>query len=408
VADTYATSFLRDKILPKIQDAADNANPLTAKLEKSSVGVIQDARGNYVLSKAEIIAEQGAGWRAIGELLPAAQDGGMMDAKWLLKYAYAQADIYGQHDLLSKAGPDQAVASILTQKSKSLSNTFIRMRENGLWGSGDNKLATVIEAVSSGLVCKVDSVRDLELNMLVDIHSSTVEENCTITAIDPDAKTFTVTQGVATDLTVDINSIVTRADSKDLAPYGIRKAIFPDSWDAGGVTWGTYANVNRATTPVFRSVFKHNNGTLRDITLDLIDELVFELCDNHAGQNVWLFMTAPILRGIKKLRQAQKLDTDYLDLILGWKAPRYECPNGTWPMVIAPKCPENCIVAIDFDVTSLRRPFPVQFTFGDNGQILRNVEGYDKFRMTLKEYLELVVTWPKRCGVLADVRFPAA
>jgi len=364
VADTYATSFLRDKILPKIQDAADNANPLTAKLEKSSVGVIQDARGNYVLSKAEIIAEQGAGWRAIGELLPAAQDGGMMDAK--------------------------------------------RMRENGLWGSGDNKLATVIEAVSSGLVCKVDSVRDLELNMLVDIHSSTVEENCTITAIDPDAKTFTVTQGVATDLTVDINSIVTRADSKDLAPYGIRKAIFPDSWDAGGVTWGTYANVNRATTPVFRSVFKHNNGTLRDITLDLIDELVFELCDNHAGQNVWLFMTAPILRGIKKLRQAQKLDTDYLDLILGWKAPRYECPNGTWPMVIAPKCPENCIVAIDFDVTSLRRPFPVQFTFGDNGQILRNVEGYDKFRMTLKEYLELVVTWPKRCGVLADVRFPAA
>ncbi len=408
--DSYATSLLRDSILPIMQDAADNSSPLMTTLEKSSKGVwLDEGKGNYMISKNELEAEQGVGARAKGEDLESSHDGGMLDLKWLCKYNYAQFDIYGQDEVLSDTNPNRAVMSILTKKSKSIQGTFTRDRERQLWGNGSGKLCTVARDNTTGMILIVDDIANLEPNMYVDIHTGTVHEDFKITLIEPVKGPYgysvTFEKSAETDLDVAAGTVITRAGALNNEMEGIRKICFPDSWE-GSITWGTYGTQNRANYPDLRPVFIHNFGVLRNLTLELIDDLIFPIDANGCSTKVWFFMRQDMLQAVKKLRQAYGLNTPYLDLTLGYKAPRYECPKGEFPMVIANKCPANAIVALDVADTSIRRPLPPTWLKGSQSNILRLVEGKDKFRATLRVYENVVNVWPKHSGALVDVQKP--
>ena len=409
MSDSYATSLLRDDILPVIQDAADNSSPLMSVLEKSSLGVEGDGKGNYIISKNELEAEQGVGARARGEQLEDAHDGAMLDLKWLCKYLYATFDIYGQDEILSSTTPDKAVMSILTKKSKSLLKTVLRDRERQVWGNGAGTLCTIVRDNTTGMVLIVDDISGIEVNMYVDIHMGTVLESYKVVLIEPVMGQYgysvTFSKTSITDIVATTGIVITRHGALNNEMEGIRKICFPDSWSSG-VVWGSYGTQDRGANPALRPVFIHNGGTLRNLTLDLIDELAFSMDAADCSAKVWFFMRQDILRGIKRLRQAYGLQTPYLDLTLGYKAPRYECPKGEFPMLTAPKSQKNAIVGLDLGDFSIRRPLPPTWLKGTEGPILRLVENYDKFRATLRSYENIANFWPAHSGALADVQPP--
>ncbi len=408
MAQSYADSLLRDKILPTIHNWLDKSSPFMDKLEKTSKDIIRDAKGNYIVSKQQIQNEQGVGARGKGELLPTPVAGEFLDAAWSCKYNYCQFDIYGQDKILSDTNPNLAVVKVLTAKTESALTTFIRDRERQLYGDGSGTLASVAQAGDDVTTIVVDDVTFFERGMMIDIHETVPITNRQVTAIDPVAKTITISGNV---IDVTAGTKITRYNAKNKEITGLRKALFPDSWTGASVTWGTYAGINRATYYEWRPQFFHNSGTLQNLTLDMVNELVAACQDaDKSGEtaDAWLMMRRDLFLALVKMLQNKQVLGPITKINLGWEAPTFYSEKGPIPLVISSRVPANCIIYHNFRVASIRRPSKAQWMKGVNDQILRPVEGYDIFRATLFAYEEYVNLDPASCGVLADVQPPTS
>jgi hypothetical protein len=297
---------------------------------------------------------------------------------------------------------------IVTKKSESILDTFKRDRERQVWGYGTGTLCKINKAESSVNIIHVDSIDNLEKGEFIDIHEGTVITEREITFINPDitADGYAVTISGAA-VTVTLNTVITRFGAKDDEITGVMGFLMPASYSGAGVSWdNVYANINRNSFPDQRPVFKHFGGTPTDLDLDYIDDLVFAMNRNGCSDKVWLFMRSDLLQAIKKARQAQGYTMEYTNINLGYRAPVYECPKGTFPIVTTEKAPANAIVGLDLNVLSIRRPKPFDWATAKDGSIFQWVKDYDLWQAMGRVYEELFCVKPKVCGIHVDLKKP--
>lgn len=399
----YHDTFLLDNVLPVIQETVDASTILYDLLGKNA----KDIRGDYVVWDTNIQMEEGVGARPIRGTLPVPKEADFIQAKLRLMNIYGQMDITGQEKILSeRGGPKsrEAIAKILTDKSKRLMATFKRYVDFMFWNDGSGTYCRTVGTGSGATTVIVDDIRNIKRGMVIDIHASTPIER-TVLTVNKKASSFTIASGTWED-----DVVITRYDCKDEEITGLKKVMLPTStadWDV----WGSYATVNRDTNQEFRPWFDHNNSVPEDLTLEIIDDLVFGVQDNDCSNNLVMIAGSALYKAILKLRRDKNQPTKYREMRLGYEAPLYEGPEVQIPIIYAKRTPkwfDNALIILDLNDWWIRRPLPITWKFGNGGYILRVVENTDVERATLASYMEMVCLNPMHSGIRYDLQAPSA
>ncbi len=376
-ADSALKSYYLGAVSEQLNTAA---NPLLAQIKQSTA----DVWGKEVRRLVQFGVNGGVGAGTEEGELPAASGNGYAQFVTTLKNLYGTVEI---SDKAVRASENSAGAfvNLLNAEMEGLvrasSFNFGRM----LFGDGTGKLATV--SAASGAALTVDSARNFAVGMTVDVLTSAgaaVEggTGLRVTAVDPDAKTVT--------LSADISAKLSFADSATYTlsvqgSYGLELtglgAIFGDSETLYGLT----RSENKWLEPYKKAVDGAISETAIQTAIDRLEE--------RAGSRVnFIVCSWGVKRALQNYFSQYKRFTDVTELAGGYKAITY---NGI-PIVADRFCPEKTMYLLNTDDFCLHQLCDWKWLEGDDGRVLRQVPGKPLYTATLVKYADLVCTRP--CG----------
>lgn len=219
----------------------------------------------------------------------------------------------------------------------------------------------------------------------------------TVSSVDTSTK---ATLSAATNAAVADNDYVTRAGATDQAGTSYEmmglKGIIDD---ATYVT--TLHNLSRATYAWWKSSTystDDNSGTLRDLTLDLIQDGVSAV-EKNGGKVNMIISDHDLRDSYAALVVADKRFVNTLNLDGGFKALDY---SGI-PWVADRDCPPNTIFFVDTDHLEIMQMSDWSWMDKD-GAVLSRVSGSDAYEAVLYWYADLTTDRPKAHAFLRDVR----
>lgn len=219
------------------------------------------------------------------------------------------------------------------------------------------------------------------------IAASRDNEGAIVKALDSEMK------GLMTDMKKAINVQLwadgTGNSGKDM--MGI-KATIDDS-----TVLDTFQGIQRSTNTWWKAQRLGNSGTLRPLTLGLIQNIL-TLCEKADGK-ISLILTSFDLRDTyAALLVADKRFVNTLELDGGWKALEY---NGI-PIVADVDAEANRMYFMDESTHKIYRMSDFEWMDRD-GAILSRVSNKDSYEATLYAYMNLGVDNCRKNGVLVDV-----
>lgn len=372
-----ADSALKKYYLGAVSQQLDTAaNPLLARIRRSTA----DVWGKEVRRLAQYGVNGGVGAGTEEGALPAAAGNNYEQFVTTLKNLYGTVEI---SDKAVRASENSAGAfvNLLNAEMEGLirssSFNFGRM----LFGDGSGVLCSVSSV--SGNTVTADGVRNLIEGMVVDfIDAGSPVSGATgrrITAVDRDAKTFTVS-GAALDDAVDAGAKVCVQGSYNLELTGLG-AIFQST--------GTLYGLDRSTHKWLVPYMKSNVGTLTEAAIQTaIDRL-----EEQAGSRVnFIVCSWGVKRALQDLLSANKRFVDVTELAGGYRTITY---NGI-PVVADRFCPEKTMYLLNTDDFCLHQLCDWKWLESDDGKVLRQVPGKPLYTATLVKYADLICTRP--CG----------
>jgi hypothetical protein len=392
---TVFDALLKDIYLGPIQRQFLIATPLLTLLKKDANNV--DAGGRQAVIPVHLRSPQSIGARPDGGALPAAGNGTYLNEKVPLKYNYATLTITGPtiRAALKKEG---AFAQAVDTTLGDIYDAFLQDINRQLIANGDGGLAVVV-GTAAGQVLTVDNpgTQYIKTGMLLDANVVTtgVEHAADVEVESVDESAGTVTFKAGGDLTSIVdNDVLCRAGTRLLTVgyemTGLASIVNNDS--------GTLHNISRTTYPEWKAKVYDNSGTLRDISLTLVQP-AFTYVEKQGAQRdtIILFGSYGVRDAYANLLAPDKrYNTMTLDG--GWKALEV---NGR-PFVCDPQAYPNLLYFLNLDKYALYHIGGPSWA-DEDGHILKFVTGYDKYEAVLYYDSELGCSRPNASCVLKDL-----
>lgn len=380
---TSAENALKTLYLGVVADQLNTAvNPLLARFEKTTSNVW----GKEIRKLAPFGINGGIGAGDEDGELPDSASNNYAQFVLTLKNLYGTIEI---SDKAIRASENNAGAFVNLLEAemeglvKASKFNFGRM----LFGDGSGVLANVVS--QTGNVFTVDSVRNVMEGMVVDlIHPSTssVIKGRRIIDVDRENKTIKVAGATIASNTFVSGDYITVQGShnKELTGLG---AIFGDS----ETLYGLKRSEHKWLKP-HKIEAEYISDTVIQKAIDAMEEVAGSTAD-------FIVCSAGVKRAYQSYLACNKSITDVMDLEGGYKAITY---NGI-PIVSDRFCPEGTMYVLNTKDFHLHQLCDWRWLEGDDGKVLKQINGKPVYSATLVKYVDLICDRPIGQAVITGI-----
>lgn len=390
---------LKVDYLPVVREQLNNARILSSKIERNE----RDVSGKRWQMTTHVGRSSGIG-AGTETGLPTAGNQEYLNPYGNVKYNRGRIQVSGPTIEASK-NDKGAIVRALESEIKGITNDLKKEVNYQFFNDG-----TAVRAIINGdpgtevtLTLDNPGTRWLMEGMLVDIldpagTATTAGTGLTLSTV---SSATAAKLSAAADADVADDDVITRAGATnrtDMTSYEMMglKGIIDDNTYVDtleGLSRTTYPHWNCSTSST-----DSNSGTLRDITLDLIQAQITAVEANGGKTN--LIISDHALRdAYAALVVADKRFVNTMKLDGGFMALEY---NGI-PWVADGDCPNNTVFFVDTDHLQIMQMSDWSWMDRD-GAVLSRVSGSDAYEAVLYWYADLATDRPKAHSFLRDVR----
>ncbi|WP_042165528.1 phage major capsid protein [Paenibacillus gorillae] len=384
---------LKTDYLPEVQEQVNNgSNYFVMKLKQKAEEIDGDGKEFYIAHHFGRNAGVGAGTE-MGDLPDAGQQG-YKGSKGNVAYVHGRLQVSNATIQASKRNETSYIRA-LTSEVKGLTTDLQNFMRRVSLGDGSGKLAAFpTQAASTTLT--VDDVRLFFVQQIIDIYTlpnTAVATARTITAVDYDAKTITISGAAVATTAGDI--AVTKG-SLNLEPLGLA-AIISKTKSLQGLDPATYAwwkatVMNNTASP----------GTGRAIS-DLLIRSLIDRLDITSGKKVeWLAGSHGIRAAYEASLTSMKRFVNPMELEGGYKAIEFD----GMPLIVDRYMPSKRIWAGNWDDLGLYHTSKLAF-MDEDGSMFSRVPNKPAYEATAFCYETMVCHARNAFGELGDINEPA-
>lgn len=346
-------------------------NPFLAKIEQTS----SDVWGKDIIKLVSYGLNGGVGAGDESGVLPMAAGNNYAQFKLELKNLYGSIEI---SDKAIRASENNvgAFVNLLNAEMEGLLKASKYNLGRMLYGDGEGKLASVVEAVANKAIVKLNSIKRVAVGMVIDIILATgTTERARIIDIDRANKTITVDKMV----TVAKDDYITMQNSKGYELTGLG-AIFGDK-----DLYGLKRSENSWLNPYTKNV-----GTGFDMSV--IQEAI-DYVDETSGSAINFITCAyDVKKEYIKNLSANRLNVDYMTLDGGFKALSY---SGI-PVVSDKFVEDGEMYLLNANDFKMHQLCDWRWLEGEGGNVIKQKLGSPTYTATLVKYADIVCDRP--CG----------
>ncbi|MBR2986042.1 MAG: phage major capsid protein [Clostridia bacterium] len=380
---TSAENALKTLYLGVVADQLNTAvNPLLARFEKTSSNVW----GKEIRKLAPFGINGGIGAGDEDGDLPNSASNSYEQFVLTLKNLYGTIEI---SDKAIRASENNAGAFVNLLEAemeglvKASKFNFGRM----LFGDGSGILSKIVS--QTGNVITVESVRNMMEGMVVDLYhpaSGISIKGRRIIDVDRENKTIKVSGVTIGTNTLTAGDYVTVQGSlnKELTGLG---AIFGDSETLYGLK-----RADHKWLKPHKFEAEYISDTVIQKAIDAMEEVAGSTAD-------FIVCSAGVKRAYQTYLSSNKFITDVMDLEGGYKAISY---NGI-PIVSDRFCPEGTMYILNTKDFHLHQLCDWRWLEGDDGKVLKQVNGKPVYSATLVKYVDLICDRPIGQAVITGI-----
>lgn len=354
-------------------------NPLMSKIEQTST----DVWGKEIRKAVSVGINGGIGAGEESGALPGAHGNNYLQFVSTLKNLYGQIEI-SDKAIRASANDKGAFADLLNAEIDGLLKASKFNLGRMLYGDGSGLLGKVQSVKNKTMT--MDDVRNFIEGLAVDVYTGEV---CTVAdahiiAVDHANKTVTVDK----DLTgVAANACIYVQNSKGREITGLG-AIFDTTKSLYGV--------DRSASPVLNPIIKTSVGSISETMMqEVIDRL-----ETETGSNVdFIAVSSDVKYAYMDYMSQYKRNVDVMNLDGGFKSLSF---NGI-PLVYDRFVPKGTMYMLDTSAFHLHQLCDWRFLETENGNILRQSQGYPVYTATLVKYCDLVCDRPNGQAMLSGI-----
>ena len=383
-----ADNALKSFYLDAVTEALDfKANPLLAKIERSSIDVI--GKDVKKLVKYGIHGGISAGSET-GDL-PAASSNDKIVLTSTLKNLYGTIEI-SDKALRAAAGSEGAFVNFLNDEMQSLIRSakfnFGRM----LYGDGSGRIANLNNIEEDNMLL-VDNIAAFTEGMFIDfVNDGMVVEAASkrkVLVVDK-ANSRIIISGAPLEGVVKLDADICLHGSKGYEITGLG-AIFSDSEQLYGV--------DRSKSSLLRPYIFEEMGNFNESTLECIMD---EIEDRAGGKINLIVCSKGVRRAITEYYRENKSVLAGLECKDGFNTITF---NGI-PVVADPFCPACTMYLLNTDDFKIHQLCDWKWLEGEDGKILKQVPGKPVYTATLVKYAELMCERPFAQGMITGINEP--
>ena len=354
-------------------------NPLMTKIEQTT----SDVWGKEIRKAVSVGINGGIGAGDEAGSLPAAHGNSYLQFVSTLKNLYGQIEI-SDKAIRASANDRGAFTDLLNAEIDGLLKASKFNLGRMLYGDGTGLLAMVVD--TDGFTMDVSDTRNLIEGLAVDFYSedTPVLTNAHILAVDHRNGTITIDKS-ATAIDPGSNMYVQGSKDREITGLG---AIFDTTKPLYGI--------DRSTSSVLSPIKNSSTGALSETVIqNVIDRL-----ETQAGSNVdFIAVSADVKYAYMDYMAQYKRNIDVMNLDGGFKSMSF---NGI-PLVYDRFVPDGTMYLLDTSAFHLHQLCDWRFLETENGNILRQSQGYPVYTATLVKYCDLVCDRPNGQAVINGI-----
>ena len=378
-----AENALKSVYLGAVTDLLNTkVNPLMSKIEQTSA----DVWGKEVRKAVSLGINGGIGAGDEDGALPKAHGTGYLQFVSTLKNLFGQIEI-SDKAIRASANDKGAFTDLLNAELDGLLKASKFNLGRMLYGDGTGKLSEIGLVSGSSNEVGVNDTRNLVPGLVVDIYanSSTVRgTGIVIESVDYEGLKVTlssVPEGLATGDQIYVQG----SRGKEITGLA---AIFDTSKSLYGV--------DRSASPLLKPYSRANVG---DITETVIQEAI-DVLETRAGSTIDFIAVDEVSKyAFMEYMSQYKRNIDVMELTGGFRSMSF---NGV-PLVYDRFVPKGTMYLLDTSVFHLHRLCDWRFLETENGNVLRQNQGYPTYTATLVKYCELMCDRPNGQGKLSGI-----
>lgn len=391
-------AMLKEDYLGTIREQVWSSYVLMKRLEKNE----EDVGGTKAIVPLHVGRNSGVGARADGGTLPTAGNQQYANAEYNCAYNYGRIQFTGPTMAASRKNKYafvKAADAEIQGMTKDLKDDLNRQAH----GDGSGVLGLVNGDPGTGTTLTMDTpgTQYMQKGMkidLVDPSSTTAGDaraNCSNLTVSARATSLTCTMSAAFHADAADNDYVVRHGSYALEMMGIY-GIVNDANPRAGLYVG---GINRSTAgnEYWKSYVKGNSGTLRRLTLDMMQEC-WDMAEDEGGEITLAMTTRAVRRKYLTLVRADGRFVNTMTLDGGFDAVEF---NGK-PLVVDRHCLPNRIFFLDESTLQIYRMSDLEW-MEEDGAVLSRVSGSDAYEAVLFIYSTIGCSAPNKNAVLEDI-----
>lgn len=380
VTITSAENALKSVYLGAVTELLNaRVNPLMTKIEQTS----SDVWGKEIRKAVSVGINGGIGAGDEAGSLPAAHGNSYLQFVSTLKNLYGQIEI---SDKAIRAAADDrgAFTDLLNAEIDGLLQASKFNLGRMLYGDGSGLITTVADV--SGTTIDVDDTRNLIEGLAVDFYDgdTVVFRNAHITSVDYSNYTITVDK-TPTGVAAGNEIYVQGSKDKEITGLG---AIFNTKKPLYGI--------DRSNAPMLKPIVKNSVGSISEVVM----QTVIDRLETETGANVdFIAVSSDVKYAYMDYMSQYKRNIDVMNLDGGFKSLSF---NGI-PLVYDRFVPNGTMYMLDTSVFHLHQLCDWRFLETENGNILRQNQGFPVYTATLVKYCDLVCDRPNGQAMLTGI-----
>lgn len=356
-------------------------NPLLTKIEQTSA----DVWGKEVRKAVSLGINGGIGAGDEDGALPKAHGNNYLQFVSSLKNLFGQIEI-SDKAIRASANDKGAFTDLLNAELDGLLKASKFNLGRMLYGDGTGKLAEIYDVESGSNEVEVTDTRNFVPGLAVDIYNgaSAIGTDIIVESVDYENDTITLSSVPSSAATG--NGIYVQG-SRDKEITGLA-AIFD--------TTKTLYGVDRSTSPLLKPYSKGTVGAIDETTI----QEAIDFLETRAGSTIDFIAVDDVTKYAYMDYMSQyKRNIDVMNLEGGFRTMSF---NGI-PLVYDRFVPNGTMYLLDTSVFHLHRLCDWRFLETENGNVLRQNQGYPTYTATLVKYCELMCDRPNGQGRLSGI-----